>query len=130
MRKPVLANCSHSQRTVIAFSPTRRALVAGRLFVTALPNHTKPITMPTSAVVSERGRKHRQTRRPKPCAVLNYELKKHLYRDSPEVGKDRNSVDGKDLIPRGTVCGSREDSRARRANRIRKSRWRTGSRGP
>jgi hypothetical protein len=30
--------------------------------------------------------------------VLDYELKKHLYRDIGKVGKDRNSVDGKHVI--------------------------------
>jgi len=30
--------------------------------------------------------------------VLDYELKKHLYRDFAKVGKDRNSVDGKHVI--------------------------------
>jgi hypothetical protein len=30
--------------------------------------------------------------------VLNYELKKHLYRDFAKVGKDRNSVDDKHAI--------------------------------
>jgi hypothetical protein len=30
--------------------------------------------------------------------VLDYELKKHLYRDFAKVGKDRNSVDGKHAI--------------------------------
>jgi len=64
-RKPVLADSSHSPRTAIAYSPTRRAMVRGSLFITTLPNHAKPITTPNSTLVSERDCKDRRSRRPK-----------------------------------------------------------------
>jgi hypothetical protein len=58
--------------------------------------------------------------------VLDYELKKHLYRALPKLSKDRNSDDGKHAIPERYCIRSSKGSRARRSDRIRNSRRRTG----
>ena len=64
--------------------------------------------------------------------VLDYELKKHLYRDLAKFGEDRNSASGKHAIAErhGLQRRARKDSRPGRSDRIRNPRWRTRSRGP
>jgi len=64
---------------------------------------------------------------PKPRVVLDYELKKHLYRDLAKFGEDRKSAPAKHSVRRDArVEGrAREDSRPGRSDRIRSPRWRS-----